>query len=92
MINGIGEFNEYGTRLTSEGMSFTFSTEGRLPCAIMLYNKSNYQLLEEIVIEDEYRIGNVYSVVIAPLISLVLPRSWTSAPAINKSLFLLPKW
>ena len=65
MINGIGEFNEYGTRLTSEGMSFTFSTEGRLPCAIMLYNKSNYQLLEEIVIGDEYRIGNVYSVVIS---------------------------
>ncbi|MCR5144018.1 MAG: hypothetical protein K6B67_01760 [Lachnospiraceae bacterium] len=60
----IGDFREYGTNLTSDGMMFTFSTEGDLPCSILLYDIKSFKLVEEVTVLDEFRIGNVYSLVL----------------------------
>lgn len=64
MKTRIGDFKNYGTEETSDGMMFTFSVTGDEACAIELYTTSDHRLVESVAVSDQYRIGNVYSVVL----------------------------
>lgn len=63
MKTRIGDFENYGTKITEDGVMFTYSVDGDEPSAIQLYNSSNFVLEHQIDVPREYRIGNVYSVV-----------------------------
>ena len=63
MKTRIGDFNNYGTEETTDGMMFTFSVCGEGDCAIELYTTTDFRLVDSVTISEEYRIGDVYSVV-----------------------------
>lgn len=64
MKTRIGDFRNYGTEETADGVMFTFAAEGEEPCAITLYQISDFSLRETISVPEEYRIGDVYSIVL----------------------------
>ncbi|MDD6195214.1 MAG: alpha-amylase family glycosyl hydrolase [Lachnospiraceae bacterium] len=64
MKTRIGDFKNYGTEETADGVMFTFCTEGENTCAITLYNLSDYSVRETVFVPEAYRIGDVYSVVL----------------------------
>ncbi len=59
-----GDFSEYGTKPTEDGMMFTFSAREGGACAILLYHISDGRLAERIEMPPEYAIGDMYSVVL----------------------------
>ena len=63
MKTRIGDFESYGTRVTEDGVLFTFDVEGEDPCFIEFFNSTSYTLEQKVLIPEDYRIGNVYSVV-----------------------------
>ena len=64
MKTRIGDFNDYGTKPTADGMMFTFSAEGEGFCAILLYHVSDGSLAERVEVDSSYAIGTMYSVVL----------------------------
>ena len=64
MRTRIGDFKYYGTEETADGVMFTFYSQGDEACAITLYNVSDHSEIETVHIPEEYRIGDVYSVVL----------------------------
>ncbi len=58
----IGDFNQYGTRVTKEGVLFTFAVEQEGDCGLEFYDATTYELLDRMLLTEEYRIGDVYSV------------------------------
>lgn len=64
MKTRIGDFGKFGTEEVNGGVMFTFAVEGEDSCAIELYRVSNHLLKETVFLPEEYRIGDVYSVVL----------------------------
>lgn len=64
MRTRIGDFKTYGTEETKDGVMFTFFVNTDEDCHIALYSTTTCELTEKIFIPREYKIGNVYSVVL----------------------------
>ncbi len=58
----VGDFEKIGWKDVSEGKIFTFSLETPDAASICIYKRKDKTLLEEIFLDDSFRIGDVYSV------------------------------
>lgn len=63
MKTRIGDFEDYGTSITEDGVMFTFYVDGEDPCSIVFYNSTTFAPEQQVQVPEDYRIGNVYSVV-----------------------------
>ncbi len=59
-----GSFLRFGTHETTDGMEFTFASVSSQCPSICLFDIATKDMVEEIVLSDEDRIGDVYSVVL----------------------------
>lgn len=61
----IGDFNKFGAVYNNGSVTFTFSVDAQCSkAAVILYAKNTYKLISKIELDDSYRIGDVYSVLV----------------------------
>lgn len=60
-----GDFSEFGTKIIDKNAAFTFSVQTKEAPSILLFDKKTKELIVEIKLHSEFRLGNVYSVVLS---------------------------
>ena len=64
MKTRIGNFENYGTKETADGMMFTFAVTKDGPCSIRLFSVCDFTPVATVELDESYCVGAVYSVVL----------------------------
>lgn len=60
-----GDFSEFGTKIIDKKAAFTFSVRTKAAPSILLFDRKTEELIVEVSLHDEFRLGNVYSVILS---------------------------
>lgn len=60
-----GDFSEFGTKIMDRNAAFTFSVQTKQAPSILLFDRKTKELVVEVVLHKEFRLGNVYSVLLS---------------------------